>query len=189
MESQTCKDCGFLLRRGPRGQADPTVCWMRAARWPPSAPSSTTPRPRRPRAPGRTGADTPADVPAGYEVVIRSHGVPRSIYDELDARGCTYHDATCPFVKKIQKVASEAEAAGATLVVAGDVSHPEVQGIVGHTRGEVFVFSDLAQLKAWKGPSDPPKAHFCSCTDHISGNKMARKFGVSQKSLYKRPNF
>ena len=68
---------------------------------------------------GALVADTPADVPAGYEVVIRSHGVPRSIYDELDARGCTYHDATCPFVKKIQKVASEAEAAGATLVVAG----------------------------------------------------------------------
>ena len=60
---------------------------------------------------GALVADTPADVPAGYEVVIRSHGVPRSIYDELDARGCTYHDATCPFVKKIQKVASEAEAA------------------------------------------------------------------------------
>ena len=109
---------------------------------------------------GALAADTPADVPAGYEVVIRSHGVPRSIYDELDARGCTYHDATCPFVKKIQKVASEAEAAGATLVVAGDVSHPEVQGIVGHTRGEVFIFSDLAQLKAWKGPSDPQKPIF-----------------------------
>ena len=109
---------------------------------------------------GALVADTPADVPAGYEVVIRSHGVPRSIYDELDARGCTYHDATCPFVKKIQKVASEAEAAGATLVVAGDVSHPEVQGIVGHTRGEVFVFSDLDQLKAWKGPSDPQKPIF-----------------------------
>ena len=109
---------------------------------------------------GALVADTPADVPAGYEVVIRSHGVPRSIYDELEARGCTYHDATCPFVKKIQKVASEAEAAGATLVVAGDVSHPEVQGIVGHTRGEVFIFSDLAQLKAWKGPSDPQKPIF-----------------------------
>ena len=134
---------------------------MRPQGRPPSAPSSHNPQTvedleRR----GALVADTPADVPAGYEVVIRSHGVPRSIYDELDARGCTYHDATCPFVKKIQKVASEAEAAGATLVVAGDVSHPEVQGIVGHTRGEVFIFSDLAQLKAWKGPSDPQKPIF-----------------------------
>ena len=62
---------------------------------------------------GAMVADTPADVPAGYEVVIRSHGVPRSIYDELEARGCVYHDATCPFVRKIQKIAAEADAAGA----------------------------------------------------------------------------
>ena len=72
-------------------------------------------------------------------MVIRSHGVPRTVYDELDARGITYHDATCPFVQKIQRIAAEAEKAGAVLLVAGDKTHPEVQGIVGHTRGEVFV--------------------------------------------------
>ena len=83
---------------------------------------------------GALVADTPADVPAGYEVVIRSHGVPRSVYDELEARGIAYHDATCPFVQKIQRIAAEAEKAGAVLLVAGDKTHPEVQGIVGHTR-------------------------------------------------------
>ena len=56
--------------------------------------------------------DAIADVPAGYEVVIRSHGVPRTVYDELDARGITYHDATCPFVQKIQRIAAEAEKGG-----------------------------------------------------------------------------
>ena len=111
---------------------------------------------------GALVADTPADVPTGYEVVIRSHGVPRSIYDELEARGCTYHDATCPFVKKIQKIASEAEAAGAVLVVAGDASHPEVQGIVGHTRGEA-IWPTGRRERAF----DPQKP-ICSC-DHISG--------------------
>ena len=100
---------------------------------------------------GALVADAIADVPAGYEVVIRSHGVPRTVYDELDARGITYHDATCPFVQKIQRIAAEAEKEGAVLLVAGDKTHPEVQGIVGHTRGEVFVFADLAELKAWKG--------------------------------------
>ena len=109
---------------------------------------------------GALVTDAIADVPAGYEVVIRSHGVPRTVYDELDARGITYHDATCPFVQKIQRIAAEAEKAGAVLLVAGDKTHPEVQGIVGHTRGEVFVFADLAELKAWKGPSDPQKPLF-----------------------------
>ena len=73
---------------------------------------------------GALVADAIADVPAGYEVVIRSHGVPRIVYDELDARGITYHDATCPFVQKIQRIAAEAEKAGAVLLVAGDVYRP-----------------------------------------------------------------
>ena len=63
-------------------------------------------------------------------------------------------------MKKIQSIAARAEAEGAVLLVAGDAAHPEVQGIVGHTRGEVFVFSDLDELKAWKGPSDPQKPIF-----------------------------
>ena len=73
---------------------------------------------------GALVADAIADVPAGYEVVIRSHGVPRTVYDELDARGIIYHDATCPFVQKIQRIAAEAEKAGAVLLVAGDVYRP-----------------------------------------------------------------
>ena len=109
---------------------------------------------------GAQVVNTVQDVPAGCEVVIRSHGVPHSVYDELEARGIPYHDATCPFVQKIQRIAAQAEKEGAVLLVAGDKTHPEVQGIVGHTRGEVFVFADLAELKAWKGPSDPQKPLF-----------------------------
>ena len=39
-------------------------------------------------------------VPDGYEVIIRSHGVPRSVYDKISTRSLAYHDATCPFVAK-----------------------------------------------------------------------------------------
>ena len=141
------------------------------------------------QAKGAFVADSVPQVPEGYEVVIRSHGVPRSVYDELEARGIAYHDATCPFVQKIQRIAAQAEKEGAVLLVAGDKTHPEVQGIVGHTRGEVFVFADLDELEGLERPLGPAKTPFCSCTDHISGDKMERKFGVSQKSLYKRPNF
>lgn len=112
------------------------------------------------QAKGAFVADSVPQVPDGYEVVIRSHGVPRSVYDELEARGIAYHDATCPFVQKIQRIAAQAEKEGAVLLVAGDKTHPEVQGIVGHTRGEVFVFADLEELAAWKGPSDPQKPLF-----------------------------
>ena len=87
------------------------------------------------------------DVPDGCEVVIRSHGVGQSVYDKISTRRLAYHDATCPFVTKIHKIAARAGADGAMLLVAGDAKHPEVQGIVGHTTGKVEVFANLAELE------------------------------------------
>ena len=96
---------------------------------------------------GAVTCDTVEQVPDGYEVVIRSHGVPREVYDKINTRSLAFHDATCPFVTKIHKIAAEAGENGALLLVAGDASHPEVQGIVGHTSGEVRIFANLEQLK------------------------------------------
>ncbi len=97
------------------------------------------------------------DVPDGYEVVIRCHGVPETIYDKINTRNLVCHDATCPFVSKIHKIAREASEKGAVLLVAGDKNHPEVQGIIGHTKGEAFVFGSLEELKAWPGLKRPEK--------------------------------
>ena len=88
------------------------------------------------------------DVPDGYEVVIRSHGVPAAVYEKINTRGLAFHDATCPFVSKIHKLAEEAGKNGALLLVAGDAKHPEVQGIVGHTTGPVLVFAGEEELAA-----------------------------------------
>ena len=88
------------------------------------------------------------DVPDGYEVVIRSHGVPARVYQKINTRGLAFHDATCPFVSKIHKLAEEAGKNGALLLVAGDAKHPEVQGIVGHTTGPVLVFAGEEELAA-----------------------------------------
>ena len=96
---------------------------------------------------GAITCDSVDDVPDGYEVVIRSHGVGQSVYDKISTRRLAYHDATCPFVTKIHKIAARAGAEGAMLLVAGDAKHPEVQGIVGHTTGKVEVFADLAELE------------------------------------------
>ena len=96
---------------------------------------------------GAITCDSVDDVPDGCEVVIRSHGVGQSVYDKISTRCLAYHDATCPFVTKIHKIAARAGAEGAMLLVAGDAKHPEVQGIVGHTTGKVEVFANLAELE------------------------------------------
>ena len=96
---------------------------------------------------GAITCDSVDDVPDGCEVVIRSHGVGQSVHDKISTRHLAYHDATCPFVTKIHKIAARAGAEGAMLLVAGDAKHPEVQGIVGHTTGKVEVFANLAELE------------------------------------------
>jgi len=109
---------------------------------------------------GVVTADTVQDIPEGYEAVIRSHGVSAAVEQQLRSRCAAVHDATCPFVAKIHRIARRASEEGKLLLVAGDAAHPEVQGIVGHTDGEVFVFGDLAALQAFSTPENCQKPAF-----------------------------
>ncbi len=64
-------------------------------------------------------------------VIIRSHGVGKNVYDEISSRGLNLIDATCPFVKKIHEIVSSKSASGSKVLIVGDASHPEVKGILG----------------------------------------------------------
>jgi len=80
-------------------------------------------------------------------VVIRSHGVEKSVYDEIQALGNPMIDATCPFVKRIHQIVAKETAQGSFILIAGDESHPEVQGIIGHCNQNYFVFKNEIVLK------------------------------------------
>ncbi|MBE6866115.1 MAG: 4-hydroxy-3-methylbut-2-enyl diphosphate reductase, partial [Ruminococcaceae bacterium] len=89
------------------------------------------------------------EAPEGYEVVLRSHGVEKPVYDYYESRGIVTHDATCPYVKKIHRLAEKTGKDGRVLLVAGDKNHAEVKGIVSYTDGEYFVFNEPEELSAW----------------------------------------
>ena len=72
-------------------------------------------------------------------VVIRSHGVSKDIYDILEQKGLECIDATCPFVKRIHRIVGKESLDGKEIIVVGNPSHPEVQGIVGWCQGPVIV--------------------------------------------------
>ena len=88
----------------------------------------------------------PEETPPGYTLVIRSHGVPREVEEKVRSLGLSYVDATCPFVKKIHNLAERAGEQGQVFLLAGDKNHPEVQGIVGHCKGENFVIKSSEEL-------------------------------------------
>lgn len=72
-------------------------------------------------------------------VIIRSHGVPKRIYDMLDEQGLRCVDATCPFVKKIHRIVEKESKDGRHIIIIGDAMHPEVQGIKGWSETEVTI--------------------------------------------------
>lgn len=89
----------------------------------------------------------PDEVPPGYILVIRSHGIPMDIWEKIQAQHISYSDATCPFVAKIHRIVKKASEEGKVVFIAGDPSHPEVQGIQGHCQGESYVFRNQEELE------------------------------------------
>ena len=89
-------------------------------------------------APEQVGKDT--------TLVIRSHGVSDDVMQTIKRLNLKCVDATCPFVKKIHNIVSKADANSEVVLVAGDKTHPEVQGIVGCCIAKVYAFNNSDEL-------------------------------------------
>lgn len=64
-------------------------------------------------------------------ILIRSHGVAKKVILELENKGVTVINATCPYVTNIQKKADKYNKEGYKIIIMGDKNHPEVIGING----------------------------------------------------------
>ena len=91
---------------------------------------------------------SPEEAAAGETVLIRSHGESREVLEELQARGAEIVSATCPNVRHIQILVTEAEAAGRQVVIIGEHDHPEVQGIASWCRG-AKIFGNAEEVAKW----------------------------------------
>ncbi len=96
---------------------------------------------------GVVTVDLPSETPEGSTLVVRSHGVKKDVMDEIKSLSLDCSDATCPFVSKIHSiVASADEEKNKTVFIAGDSSHPEVQGIIGHCNIPCFTYMNNEEL-------------------------------------------
>jgi len=77
--------------------------------------------------------DTPEELktlPMGT-IIIRSHGVSEAIQKELASYGHKIVDATCPYVTKIHNAVREKSLENQHIIIIGNSTHPEVEGITG----------------------------------------------------------
>ena len=94
--------------------------------------------------------DAPEDLQQLTEgsVIIRAHGVPRTIYNILESRGVECIDATCPFVKRIHRIVDKESRDGKYIIIVGNDGHPEVEGIKGWCNGPVSVVETVQEAES-----------------------------------------
>lgn len=86
--------------------------------------------------------DLSDDIDSDSLLIIRSHGLPKSVFDEINAKGLKYINCTCPYVSRIHKIVQEKYKDGYKILIAGDNKHPEVIGINGWCHNEAIVLDD-----------------------------------------------
>ena len=92
--------------------------------------------------------DSPEQAEPGETVIIRAHGVPKQVQQELCTRGVPVLDATCPFVKKIHTIVKDETEKGRRIIIFGSPVHPEVEAIASFCCEPVIVQSP-EELENW----------------------------------------
>ena len=95
---------------------------------------------------GVTAIAEPVQIQRGETAVIRAHGVTPGVQKELEEKASKVVDATCPFVTRVQRLASRAAAKGRHVVVVGSPDHPEMIGVKGYAPDHAFVIKDETEV-------------------------------------------
>jgi 4-hydroxy-3-methylbut-2-enyl diphosphate reductase len=96
---------------------------------------------------GIDAAETIGEIREGT-VIIRSHGVSPQVSRRLSRKRLKVIDATCPIVKKIQKLVARLSAEKQQILIVGNREHPEIQGLIGYSRGKGLIIENEDQAAA-----------------------------------------
>ena len=81
------------------------------------------------------------------KVIIRSHGIHKSIREELIENKNQIIDCVCSKVKKIYDIVEEKYAEGYNIVIYGDPKHPEIISINSYANDEAIIIQDEKDLE------------------------------------------
>ena len=123
-----------------------------------------------------------AELTDDATVIVRSHGTTKKICDLIESTGATLVDATCPFVKKIHKIAMEKSEEGYHIVIIGNDKHPEVEGIKGWSKTPVTVINTEEEAEKFS-VSDNKNVCIVSQTT-FNYKKFHKLVEIIQKKVY-----
>jgi 4-hydroxy-3-methylbut-2-enyl diphosphate reductase len=80
-------------------------------------------------------------IKKGEKVVIRTHGIPKDKLKALLKKDVDIVDATCPYVTKPQKIVEKMSKEGYSIVIFGDINHPEIKGVMSYALNPIVVLN------------------------------------------------
>lgn len=81
-------------------------------------------------------------------VIIRSHGVGPSCYNNIKCKNLALMDATCPYVKRNQDITRDLVAQGKTVVLIGEKRHPEMKSVAEWAVGKSYLVETMEDVDA-----------------------------------------
>ncbi len=102
-------------------------------------------------------------------VIIRSHGVSRKVFQDLQDKNINIIDATCPFVKKAQNLAKDLKDEGRKVVIIGEKDHAEVKAINGFIDDQAIIVESEKQINSI--PKDEPIGIVIQTTQDVEKTK------------------
>ena len=121
---------------------------------------------------GLITVDDIEEIPSDVKMIIRSHGVSKSIYDKADEKGLDVVDTTCPFVKKIHDIVKENYDNGKKIILIGDKNHPEVIGINGWCKNTAITIKTIEEAEVLELNNDKS---YCAVAQTTMNLEVYRK--------------
>ncbi|MCH7580910.1 MAG: 4-hydroxy-3-methylbut-2-enyl diphosphate reductase [Chloroflexi bacterium] len=87
-------------------------------------------------------------------VAITAHGVSQAVVQELEDKGVSVLDTTCPIVTRSQQWAKRLTEEGFAVIVFGDPDHKETRGVLGWADGNAYAIPSIDDIPSL--PSDMP---------------------------------
>jgi len=96
---------------------------------------------------GVNSVSSVAAIEKNKTLCIRTHGIPRKVEKNIQKKGITILDATCPLVKKEQKIIEKLDLQKSRIVIVGDKDHPEIIAARSYAK-KVIIINSLADAEA-----------------------------------------
>ena len=101
-------------------------------------------------------------------LILRAHGEPKSVYDELKSRNITFYDATCINVKRVHDLVIDKYNNDYKIIIVGKKNHPEVIGTNGWCNNTAIIIENEEDYKKLNKKDN----YYIVCQTTISKDKL-----------------